>query len=114
MAGKNQTRGPAKECPRCSDWVKDCRCSRLSVQTFARDMQLHRLIVEERHDRWLIHREGKMTETYWTAADALRAIKENATVLAELGLSSAIRIEWRTTSRVGRMVVNAITKDGQS
>lgn len=48
------------------------------------------------------------TEVHSTAAEAMHVVTEMARILAEGGTSTVFSIQWRPTSRVGRMVVMAL------
>lgn len=64
--------------------------------------------VYEREDGWLLTIGDDIGKMYQTAADAQRAACAAGRELASSG-SSIIRLEWITTTRVGSMVVRAIT-----
>jgi hypothetical protein len=70
------------------------------------DVSSRRVVIAERPDGWEI--EGR---SYGTAAEALRSVRDEdaASVLAS-DVSAVTVIEWRPTSRVGRLVVESLSR----
>lgn len=67
-------------------------------------------IVQETEIGWRITcDELDVEKTVKTASHAARLIKKSAKFMAEKGISTIYKIEWEPTTRIGKMVVKAIT-----
>ncbi len=80
-------------------------------------MAVERVTITERKSDWILRWEdgsdAGREKAIQTAGEALGRVREYGKILARDGISTVLKIDWKPRSRIGHMVVKALSDAGR-